>query len=169
MAGSDIFLLSVDGSRETPLVQHPADDALVEWLPDGTGHPVRKRSRRDGDLWSSRIENGQPQGAPTLVRRSIGPTTPMRLTRSGAFYYGTPASFMDVYTASLDPKTGNVAGPPKKEPLSWEGHNRWPAWSPDGRRLAYVSVRPTVVGPCRAWPRQGVHGLRLLGRDGQGP
>jgi Tol biopolymer transport system component len=143
----DIFLLSVDGSRETPLVQHPADDALLEWLPDGRG--ILFASDRGGtiDMWSLQIENGQPKGAPVLVRRSLGPTTPMRLTKSGTFYYETPASFMDVYTVSLDPKTGQIAGPPKKEPLPWEGHNRFPAWSPDGRRLAYISVRPTVVGP----------------------
>jgi Tol biopolymer transport system component len=77
----------------------------------------------------------------------MGPITPLGLTRAGAFYYRTPSSLMDVYTVSLDPQTGNVTGPPKKEPLSWEGNNRWPDWSPDGKRLAYVSTRPTVVGP----------------------
>jgi len=143
----DVFLISADGSRETTLIQHPADDAFLEWLPDGRG--ILFASNRAGtyDLWSIQIDKGQPQGAPTLVRRSIGPITPMRLTRGGAFYYQTPASFMDVYTASLDPETGTVAGPPKKEPLPYEGHNRWPDWSPDGRLLAYVSVRPTIVGP----------------------
>jgi Tol biopolymer transport system component len=143
----DVFLLSADGSRETPLVQHPADDALVAWLPDGRG--ILFASDRAGtyDLWSMQIDKGQPQGAPTLVRRSIGPITPMRLTKNGALYYRTPGSSTDVYTASLDPKTGQIIGPLRKEPLPWEGHNGDPDWSPDARRLAYMSFRPTVVGP----------------------
>jgi Tol biopolymer transport system component len=33
----DVFLLSLDSSREIPLVEHPADDTLLEWLPDGRG------------------------------------------------------------------------------------------------------------------------------------
>jgi Tol biopolymer transport system component len=143
----DVFLLAVDGSREIPVVQHPADDAFVDWLPDGRG--ILFGSDRDGtqDLWALAVEKGQAQGMPILVRRRVGPFTPLGLTRDGALYYRTPAPFMDVYTTSLDPKTGNVSGPPKKEPLSWEGSNRWPVWSPDGKRLAYVSARPTVVGP----------------------
>jgi Tol biopolymer transport system component len=71
----------------------------------------------------------------------------MGLTKDGAFFYRTPGSFMKVYTAVLDPETGNVAGAPMKEPLPHEGHNRWPSWSYDGKRLAYTSARPTIVGP----------------------
>ena len=143
----DVFLLSADGSRETPLVQHPAEDAFVEWLPDGRGILFASDRAGSYDLWSVQIDKGQPQGAPALVRRGIGPITPMRLTKSGAFYYQTPSSSTDVYTISLDPKTGQITGPPRKEPLTWEGHNGDLDWSPDGRRLAYVSIRPTVVGP----------------------
>ena len=143
----DVFLLSADGSRESPLVQHRADDALLDWLPDGRG--ILFASDRAGtmDMWTIRTEKGLPQGVPTLVRRNMGPITPLGLTKAGSFYYRTPSSLMDVYTVSLDPQTGNVAGSPRKEPLPFEGHNRMPDWSPDGKRLAYVSARPTIVGP----------------------
>ena len=138
----DVFLLSADGSRESPLIQHPADDVLLAWLPDGRG--ILFASDRAGtfDLWTVQLDKGQAQGAPTLVKRALGPITPMGLTRMGAFYYRTPGSFMDVFTASFDPRTGSVAGSPKKEPLPFEGHNRMPDWSPDGKHLAYVSQRP---------------------------
>lgn len=138
----DVFLVSVDDGRETPLIQHPADDTLLEWLPGGRG--ILFASDRAGtvDAWTIQIDKGQPQGAPTLVKRGLGPITPMGLTRGGAFYYRTPAAFADVYTAGLDPKTGKVVGSPKKEPLPYEGHNTMPDWSPDGNRLAYVSTRP---------------------------
>jgi len=183
----DVFLLSADGTLETPLVQHQADDAFVEWVPGGRGLLFASDRAGTYDLWSIRIEKGQPQGEPALVRRSIGPITPLGLTRDGALYYRTPASFMDVYTVNLDSKTGSVAGPPRKEPIPWEGHNRWPDWSPDGKRLAYVSVRPTVVGPfqpgrarrwivctystdtgqVREYPNETVFGLPRWSSDGR--
>jgi len=138
----DVFLLSLDGGRESPLIQHPADDVLLAWLPGGAG--ILFASDRSGtfDLWMIPIDKGQAQGAPSLVKRGVGPITPMGLTRTGAFYYSTPAARSDVYTAVLDAGTGRVVGSPKKEPLPFEGQNMMPDWSPDGKQLVYGSMRP---------------------------
>ena len=35
----DMFLLATDGSREIPLVEHPANDHVLGWAPDGEGLP----------------------------------------------------------------------------------------------------------------------------------
>lgn len=138
----DVFQLSLDGSRESPLIQHPADDVLLAWLPGGAG--ILFASDRTGtfDLWTIPVRDGQAQGAPILVKRGVGPITPMGLTKTGAFYYQTPAARFDVYSARLDAGTGRVIGSPQKEPLPYEGQNLVPNWSPDGRQLAYVSMRP---------------------------
>ncbi len=34
-ANRDIFVLSADGRQEVPLVEHPANDLLLDWTPDG--------------------------------------------------------------------------------------------------------------------------------------
>src|SRR4030042_5271286 len=34
-ANKDIFLLAIDGGKEVPIVEHPADDRLIGWAPGG--------------------------------------------------------------------------------------------------------------------------------------
>ena len=137
----DIFLLSVNDVREHPVIQHRADDYLLGWLPEGRG--LLFASDRSGsiDAWSIRLDNGQPQGEPAFVWRNIGMVKPMGLTREGALYFKTAGSQEDIYTAVLDPKTGKVTGTPQQEPLPYQGHNTMPAWSPDGKSLAYIALR----------------------------
>jgi Tol biopolymer transport system component len=64
---------------------------------------------------------------------------PLGVTRSGSLYYGAQAGFMDVYTATLDPAKGKVLAPPEPINPRLVGSNSSPAWSPDGRYLAYLS------------------------------
>ena len=134
----DIFVLATDGSRESPLVQHPADDFSPRWMPDGEG--VVFFSDRSGTvgLWAIRVADGKPQGSPTLVKKDIGRVDPLGFTRNGSFYYGLETDKHDVYTATLDPTTGKVS-PPTLATQHFVGLNRSPAWSPDGKYLAYLS------------------------------
>jgi Tol biopolymer transport system component len=140
----DIFLLATDGSgREVPLVEHPADDYGPVWAPDGkTIVFVSGRSGSYG-VWLMQVADGKPAGEPRLVKRDVGTMRPMGFTREGSLYCGLSGSSTDVYVASLDPATGKVLAPPAKAIRSFEGSNRSPAWSPDGKNLAYVSRRPS--------------------------
>ena len=56
----DVFVLAVDGSREIPLVVHPANDVVMGWSPDGK-HLLFASGRRGGvmSLWSLAIANGK--------------------------------------------------------------------------------------------------------------
>jgi Tol biopolymer transport system component/DNA-binding CsgD family transcriptional regulator len=132
----DIFLLATDGSGEIPLVQHPADDLVAGWAPDGT--QLLFASDRAGALgvWRVRIAAGRAQGAPELVKREMGAWAPLGLTRDGSLYYALRAGIVDVYTASLDPTTGQLLAPPQPVNPRLVDFNSSPAWSPDGRYLA---------------------------------
>src|SRR4030042_1113880 len=140
---SDIYLLAVDGSREVPVVAHPADDSLLGWTPDGKS--ILFSSDRSGswDAWIQPVENGDAGGGPRLIRRDFGDPkiVPMGFTRDGSFYYGIRIALDDIYILSLDPATGGPAARAEKTALRFEGSNSCPCWSPDGDYLAYTSVR----------------------------
>jgi Tol biopolymer transport system component len=58
-------------------------------------------------------------------------------------FYTTETSWSHIYTASLDMETGKVLAPPTLL-LRSEGFNIQPAWSPDGKSLAYLSDRASL-------------------------
>lgn len=138
----DIFALAVDGSREHTLVQHPADDAWPIWTRDGTH--VLFTSDRTGTTgaWAVAVVDGQPVATPKLVKPDIGRRSrPLGVTSAGSYYYGIEGGMRDVYTAEIDVATGELLTPPTKVVQRFTGSNHLPAWSPDGRYLAYVSER----------------------------
>ncbi len=143
----DIFLLPAQGGREVPLVEHPADDVLLGWSPDGS--QILFASDRSGSTsaWTLRLADGKPQGSPELVKQDIGQAIPLGFTRAGSYYYELMSGTSDIYTAEFDPVTGRVSSLPQKATQRFTGSNVAPAWSPDGQFLAYRSSRtgPQVV------------------------
>jgi Tol biopolymer transport system component len=140
-AERDIFLISVDGGQEVALVEHPASDVLLGWLPDGKG--ILFASDRTGslDIWFLPVSGGKVQGSPELVRRGIEQIVPLGFTQNGSFYYAQGGSMLDAYVARMDRQSGKILAPPEKAIKRFEGANSWPEYSPDGKYLAYVSTR----------------------------
>jgi Tol biopolymer transport system component len=144
----DIFVLAVDGSRETRVVDHAADDYLLGWLADGR---LLFASDRAGsiDAWTLHVANGTAQGPAELLKKDLGNSLSLGVTRTGALFYGLRSSGFEVYTATIDPQTRRLTGTPTRLPRRFIGANNDPDWSPDGRRVAYVSARsfpPTRIG-----------------------
>ena len=83
----DIFLLAADRSHEIPLVQHPADDEVLGWSPDGTRLLFSSDRMGTIDVWMIEIADGKPQGSPQLVRQNIGGGLRRGLSSDGALYY----------------------------------------------------------------------------------
>jgi Tol biopolymer transport system component len=138
----DIFLLATDGSRQIPLVEHPANDLVPVWAPDGKS--IVFSSDRTGTMgaWVIQVAAGKPGGSPELVKQDIGRRAlPLGFTQKGSFYYGLETGMHDVYLATLDLATGRLLAPPRRASQRFVGSNTSPDWSPDGKYLAYVSQR----------------------------
>jgi len=134
----DIFLLPADGSRDIPLVQHPANDIVLGWAPDGKSLLFASDRTRTWDVWQIQVEAGKPQGLPGLVKKDMGRITPLGFTEKGSFYYGFSTSMEEILVATLDLTEGKVLAPPAALTRR-VGSNFAPDWSPDGKYLAYVS------------------------------
>ena len=135
----DIFAIPVEGGPEVPLVQHRANDRLLDWTPDGRG--VLFASDRSGhwDLWVMQLFDGKPRGSPEMVYPNIGPgplASSLGLTRDGRYYYGVTVWENDVYLAAIDPATDRLRGPTKL--VSQVGGGTSTQWSRDGEYLAYT-------------------------------
>ena len=140
----DIFLVAMDGSHEMTLVEHPAKDFAPFWTPDGNG--IVFASNRSGSmgLWILEVVDGKPKGQPQLIKQNLDGMWPLGLTQDGSFYYrSVEHGHSDVYVATLDPEAGEVAIPQAKVVQNFEGFTNYgPAFSPDGKYLAYTSKRP---------------------------
>lgn len=147
----DIFAVSVKGGPEIPLVQHPANDLLLGWTPDGRG--VLFASDRSGrwDLWVMQVSNGQPRGSPRLVKPNFASVidglwfTSLGFTGDGSYYYTVRSREIELYLVTLDAATNRLRGPTKL--ASHVGHRTSPDWSRDGRYLAHAWGRGTAYDP----------------------
>ncbi len=137
----DIFIITKDGSQEVAFVKNSADDALLGWSPDGKYILFLSDRTGELDMWATQVENGLSYGEPVLIRKDIGQIWSMGFTETGAMYYGFDPSMIDVYTASVNIEKGILLSPVEKASSSFVGSNTSPAWSPDGKYLAYVSKR----------------------------
>ena len=143
----NIFSLAVDGGYQAPLVTHSANDYAPVWTPDGKQIVFVSDHTGTPTAWALEVVDGKPQGEAQIIKQDMTRKMPMGFTRDGALYYalksiqGDNFAVGDVYIATRDPATGAVLAPPEKIPQRFEGANVSPDWSPDGKYLAYVSVR----------------------------
>jgi Tol biopolymer transport system component len=137
----DIYTLSIDDKRETPLVVHAADDRVLGWAPNGQALLFGSDRTGSQAFWAIPVADGKAQGSAHMIRAASPRTVPLGFSRDGRFFFGETKGAVDVYRARLDAATGKVLEPPERLIDQYEGFNLAPSYSPDGERLAYCSWR----------------------------
>ncbi len=132
-----IFLLAVDGARETKLVDVPGNHLFPLWAPGGRS--VVFASDRSGtmDLWTLNVRDGRTDGAPALLRRAVGRILPLGVTGEGDYYFGVRSGESDVFITDIDRIGANA----RRATTRFPGRNSAPAWSQNGKLVAYLSRR----------------------------
>lgn len=142
----DISLIAADGSGELPLIEHPANDRLLGWIPNRD--EILFLSNRTGteDIWVVKVVDGKVQGSPQPLRREVGEIMPRGFTQDGCFFFGNYTRWFTLQTALFNLVTGELQAKLAKPFL---GSNFQAEWSPGGEDLAYVAEHHRWGGDLR--------------------
>ena len=162
-AGRDIFLYEMLTGNTAPLVRHPADESFPLWSPDGNW--LTFLSARTGELatWMVRVADGMAKGEPRQMSPELKDIAVFGISQRGVYFFARKAS-REIFSVPYDPQRGRTAGDPQILVRRFEGHNRGAVWSPVGKKLAYLSVRPAPQGGTRTVPvvRDDATGRELI-------
>lgn len=160
----DVFVMAIDGSRETAVVAHPSQNIIMGWSPDGTHLLFASDRSGSTGLWTLSVSDGKAQGTPTLAKPDVGTIWSNGLTASGTMYVWKDASPTYIQVEPIDLTAGKLVPTPSPTFQRYIGSRGRPDWSADGKFLAYQSCAPGGGGPCtlsiRSTETGQVHELR---------
>jgi Tol biopolymer transport system component len=136
----DIYLIALDSRTESLLVDHPENDSVVAWTPDGKGLLFSSNRRGSPDLWLLPMSEKTASEGPRLLKSGFGASGTMGITARGDLYYGSGGSENDVYVLDAETEQGEGRPTVKKIALPNQGRNQYPDYSPDGRMMAYLTT-----------------------------
>ncbi len=175
-----VYVMAADGSSETTLVADHSRNVVMAWAPDG--RDVLFASDRSGEtaLWRQSVVNGKAQGRPTLLKRDIGSSVSLGLTRAGTMYVYKSPSANFVQVASLDLGAAKIRHIAVNTFQRFVGSGGTPSWSNDGKYLVYKSCGPEPRAVCainiasvdsgdvrQGWPKLSYLGGFRMSGDGR--
>ncbi len=142
----DIFVLDTHTGAQWPVAESPAQDTSPLWSPDGRALVFFSDRNLENSAWMVEIENGRSHAEARLLKHAVGRIWPRGFTRDGTLYYQLTVGFAEVYVGTIEGSPSPPQPVAPRQTLS----NYFPAWSRDGRFIAYTSERRSD-GPREIW------------------
>lgn len=140
----DINILVMDGGSEISLVNHPANDRVLGWLPGRKEFLFISDRSGTWDLWAIPVVDGKPSGPAERIYADIGDVRPVGFSESGDCFVGFSRRNFNAYIAPFNLKTGELK---EKSSKPFLGSVIYVTWSPDGQYLAYIRMGGTTNNP----------------------
>jgi len=139
----DIHLLSTDGKEELPLVDHPANDRLIGWLPGKDEMLFTSDRSGSSDLWALNTAKLNEPGEPRLILKNVGDIYPLGFNNDGNLFYSVEFRKYNSYIVPIDQNEGKLQFQSR---LPLFGSMRDPVWFADGVRLLYTEYSIVMGG-----------------------
>ena len=136
----DIVVLAVETGREVRVTSGPGYSEYLGWAPDGSRVYFYSDASGSRSIWAVPVSGGEASGAPELIKRDVASLSPIGVGGNKLFYL-IEVEGPGVQTMALDIRSGRVLTGATAEVGPTDGiSGSHPAWSSDGRYLAYVDV-----------------------------
>ncbi|MCJ7579007.1 MAG: tetratricopeptide repeat protein [Candidatus Aminicenantes bacterium] len=129
---SDINIFEVDGGSEISLVNHPANDHVLGWVPGRKEFLFISDRSGSWDLWAIPVYAGKPSGPAQRIYTDIGDVSPVGYAQNGDCFFGFSRRNFNASLVPLNSETGELDVASGKSLL---GSTYWMKWSPDGQYL----------------------------------
>jgi Tol biopolymer transport system component len=140
----DINVVPASGGDEISIVNHPANDRVLGWVPGRKEFLFVSDRSGSWDIWAMPMNDGRPTMPAKRIYTNIGEIEPMGFTITGDCYFGFSMRNFQASIAPFNMKTGELKIESGEAML---GSNFHVKWSPDGSKLVYIKEDNKVDNP----------------------